>query len=156
VLRRKTDTGISKSRKKYYQLTTLPVSNTGLVIEQAEWHAKQFHPKRKATLWYSIKSSVGHGNNNMQLRTIKLRKLKNQLDTTLKQIPQANQVEYRYRTLRKTLQEIYPNLIGNTSKETMLEFLQDAVYLDRLLRRKTTGKQTTLKSKLAKDFVKHL
>lgn len=88
----------------------------------------------------------------MTKRGEKIKYYKARLDKLLKNEPLASDVEERYRSIRYTLLETYPNLIGSVSKETMCEFLRDVTFVDRLLRRQTEGKQNKLKTVLSQEF----
>lgn len=88
----------------------------------------------------------------MKNKTKHLNALKDQMDEVLKAHPEASMVEHRYRTLRGSLVKAYPNLITNTDKEVMIQFIHDIVHLDRALRRKTEGKQKLKKTILSKEY----
>jgi hypothetical protein len=87
----------------------------------------------------------------MTPHTIHRNRLKNALTNILK-VPEARTVEYRYRTIRGALYEEYPKLIETTDREIMLNFIKDAVYLDRLLRLSTEGEQPLKKKILSQEF----
>lgn len=82
--------------------------------------------------------------------TIHRKKLKTALSKIL-EFKDARTVAYRYRTLRGALYEAYPELITNTSREVMLEFLKDAIFLDRILRKMTEGEETKQKKSYLKS-----
>lgn len=84
----------------------------------------------------------------MNLRNQRIKKLKDELDLVFKEIPQSKDVEMRYRTIRRTLMAIYPKTIETINKDTFLELLKDACYLDRILRLKTKGNQVEKKKEL--------
>ncbi len=88
----------------------------------------------------SMKSKTKHNN-----------LLKESLKDVLFKYQEANMVEHRYRTLRTSLMVAYPKLIEGTDKEVMINFLQDAIYLDRQLRKETEGKQELLKTILSQE-----
>jgi hypothetical protein len=89
---------------------------------------------------------------NMKNQTLRLKRLKTSLQKVMQQKQGADKVENIYRTLRFTLKEIYPKTVESIDRETLLELLHDAVYIDRLARRMRQGKQNTLKKKLQKPF----
>lgn len=82
-------------------------------------------------------------------------KYRNSLNSALQAtltIEGADMVENRYRTLRYALLSQYPNLVNGTDKEVLLNFLKDAIYLDRKLRKLTEGKQVLKKEILSQEF----
>lgn len=84
--------------------------------------------------------------------TLRIRKLSQNLTNVLKSHQEASLVENRHRTIRATLHALYPNLIESTEKELMINFIKDVTYVDRLLRRKTEGKQNLRKTILSQEF----
>lgn len=77
--------------------------------------------------------------------------LKNALTDALN-IEGARLVKNRYRTLRIAISAKYPNLVNGTDKEVMLNFLKDAIYLDRQLRKLTEGQEEETKEILSQNF----
>lgn len=78
-------------------------------------------------------------------------KAKMALQATLN-LPEAHLLENRYRTIRSALFALYPNLITNTDKEVMLNFLKDTCYLDRILRLETQGEEKEKKTIASQKF----
>lgn len=84
----------------------------------------------------------------MTTETEKRNKIKSDMQKTLDKYPEAHLVSGRYKLIYHSLKEIYPNLMSQVSKDTMLEFLKDVVYTDRLVRLKTEDEDKENKDKL--------
>ena len=85
----------------------------------------------------------------MQTRSQK--KIASDLQKVLDADPITHKVENRYNTLRAALRDKYPDLVANTDKTQMLDFLKDVVYLDRKLRQLTEGEEENLKQVLSEE-----
>jgi hypothetical protein len=66
--------------------------------------------------------------------------------------PSSKTVEKRYRTLRYVLLEKHP-FIEAIGKDTFCEFLKEAVFIDRIIRRETENLQIPLKRQLSDEFI---
>jgi hypothetical protein len=66
--------------------------------------------------------------------------------------PDSKLLEHRYRTIRFALYEEYKELMELCSKDKMLEFLRDIVYLDRKLRDLTEDIQIEEKKILSQEW----
>jgi len=88
----------------------------------------------------------------MKGRTRHNKRLTEDLLVVLKCHQEASLVAFRYRTLLSALRNAYPSLTTSTSKEVLLEFLQDVIYLDRKLRKLTEGKDKENKKILSQEF----
>ncbi len=78
--------------------------------------------------------------------------LKESLSLVFKCHPESRYVKYRYRTLLASIRTAYPNLTSSVDKEVMMKFIKDVVYLDRLLRLKTSGVDEEKKEELSQSF----
>lgn len=74
------------------------------------------------------------------------------MSALMKENPKARLVENRYRTLRHALYEEYQEIMDLISKDKMIEFLKDTIYLDRALRQLTEGIQTEEKKILSQEW----
>lgn len=92
----------------------------------------------------------------MTERNLKIKSLKNNIDRVLRDIPEANKLEYRNRAIRMALIHSYPNTLSGLEKGLLVEIIHDTIYLDRILRLKTKGKQKVLKINLEKTIGKDL
>ena len=66
--------------------------------------------------------------------------------------PESKTVEERYKTIRYALYEEYREIMDLTQKETMLQFLRDAIYIDRKLRELTEDIQQKEKEILSQKW----
>lgn len=92
----------------------------------------------------------------MSEETRRKKSMKHLLERTLNDYPEAHKVSERYRLMRHVLSEEYANLIKDTPRELMLQFLKDVVYLDRQVRKETEGEETEEKHLLAKRAMEDL
>ncbi len=92
----------------------------------------------------------------MTEETRRKKSIKKSLNELLDKYPDAHKVSERYRLMRAVLSEEYGNLIENTSRELMMQFLKDVVYLDRQVRKETEGEETEEKHLLAKEKMEEL
>lgn len=89
----------------------------------------------------------------MSKRTRSESKLWDTKIVTMFEEPSTKLVENRYRALRHLLSSKYPELVEVAEKPVMLNFLKDAVYLDRKLRLWTEDIEQPLKKELAEEFI---
>ncbi len=68
-----------------------------------------------------------------------------------KTVEGSNLVENRYRALRYLLNKRYEKQTF-TDREMTMNFIKDAVYLDRKMRLWTEGQQVELKKELSEDY----
>ena len=87
----------------------------------------------------------------MTEETRRKKSIKSALERILNEYPEAQKVSERYRLMRAVLSEEYGNLIKDTSKELMLQFLKDTVYIDRQIRYQTEGKDEDTKLELSQQ-----
>jgi len=84
-------------------------------------------------------------------RTIRRENYADSLTKLLESNEQAHKVEERYRVMMYLLNKEWSNLISTVDKETMKEFLRDAIYCDRKIRLETEGEQEELKEVLSQE-----
>lgn len=89
----------------------------------------------------------------MNNQTLRRQKLSHLLQKVLDNIPESHLVQFRQRTIRKVLVDEYPELIKSVSKEKMIEFFKEIIYLDRKLRLLTEGEQKKEKKLLSDEFI---
>lgn len=92
----------------------------------------------------------------MTPQTEKRNKIKSDMQKVLDKVPEAHLVSGRYKLIYHSLKEIYPHLMEQVSKDTMLEFLKDVVYTDRLVRLKTEGEDKESKDKAEVEMLSEL
>lgn len=88
----------------------------------------------------------------MRIRKERSQYYKRRMARLFEEMPDSKFVRNRYRTTRFTLLEKHP-WIETIPKDKMLEFLREAVYVERLLRLKTEGIEPTTKKILSQQFV---
>lgn len=87
-----------------------------------------------------------------QQKTLRREKYKSSLTKLLAERPEANKVDERYRVMRYVLNSEWTNLVNSVDKEVMYKFLQDVVYVDRLIRKQTEGQDNEQKTILSQEF----
>lgn len=88
----------------------------------------------------------------MRIRKQKSEYYKRRLSKLFTEVPDSKYVRNRYRTLRMILLEKH-GWMNDIPKETMLEFLRELIYLDRLLRLQTEGIEKSTKKILSDQFI---
>lgn len=88
----------------------------------------------------------------MKDKTRYRKKLTEQTESLLAQYPDAKLVKNRHRAARAVLRAFYPNLIGSTDNETMMQFIEDVGYVARKIRKLTEGLEQREKTILSQDF----
>ena len=78
--------------------------------------------------------------------------IKRSLANAIRTIPEATDVKNRYRLMSYILNDFYPIISGSVSRDTFKEFLREVVYLDRMIRKETQGKDEEEKTILSQDF----
>lgn len=81
---------------------------------------------------------------------------KAELKEILDRSPEAKKVENRYLVIAQVLAKEYPNFMNATSKEVILKYLQDTVYLDRKLRLETEGDDEDVKLEKAQEVAEEI
>lgn len=78
--------------------------------------------------------------------------LKKSLKLTMERFPDGKHIKYRYNTLRFTLLNFYPTMVGSMTKDEFIEMLRAIIYLDRQIRLETEGIDEEEKEILSQEF----
>lgn len=89
-------------------------------------------------------------------KTLRRDNFKQGLADLLKKYPEAAEVKNRYKTMRITLKKEWEQFIACHDQETVEKFLQDAVYIDRLIRKETEGVDQEVKDILEEEKIEEL
>lgn len=92
----------------------------------------------------------------MKELTRRQKKYKSMLAELVATNEKARKVSERYNLRRFLLQSEYPGIVKLASKETMIEFLRDAEFIDRQVRKATEGFDQAKKFELAKEKMSEL
>ena len=84
-------------------------------------------------------------------RTIRRQTYKTELSELLSRTKESHKVSKRYKVLRWVLESEWHNLLSHFSPDTMEVFLQDVLYVDRLLRKETEDDDVEEKKILAQE-----
>lgn len=88
----------------------------------------------------------------MNKRNIKIKYLKTRLAKLLVDLPEANLVKNRYRTIRYILSiPEHKAIIDSVGKDALCEFLKDVCFMDRNVRWMTEGQEKELKNNLESE-----
>lgn len=85
-------------------------------------------------------------------KTIRQDTYKKSLTSLLDSNPEAHLVKNRYKVMMYLLNKEWSNLLSQTDKEVMKEFLKDVIYCDRKIRLETEGDDEEEKEILSQEF----
>jgi mannose/cellobiose epimerase-like protein (N-acyl-D-glucosamine 2-epimerase family) len=77
---------------------------------------------------------------------------KKSLTSLLDSNPEAHLVKNRYKVMMYLLNKEWSNLLSQTDKEVMKEFLKDVIYCDRTIRKHTENTEIETKNILSQKF----
>ena len=85
------------------------------------------------------------------MRKVRSKYWEGQITTMFQTDPETKKIQYRYNAIRYLLKLKYPQ-IAELPKETFLEMLKEASYLERKLRQRTEGLQKGVKKTLSEEY----
>ncbi len=84
--------------------------------------------------------------------TLRRQTYKTELNRTLELNSANGNVEVRYKLILWLLCKEWGSTLSKVEKELMVKILKDAVYIDRIIRLKTCGREEELKEILSQEF----